>query len=463
MNRVVFAVAVLYALVVPSTRAQEVPIPDDAAIRAILTERIDSERRNVGIVVGVVEPSGERIIAHGTFSTNDPRSVDRETVFEIGSITKVFTSLLLADMVERGEVKLDDPVAKYLPATVRVPERDGRVITLQDLATHTSGLPRLPTNLKPVNIANPYADYTANQLYEFLTAYELPRAIGAQYEYSNLGGGLLGHALALRAGAEYEKVLRDRILTPLKMTDTGITLKPDGIERLARGHNRQRLQVSNWDFLALAGAGALRSTAQDLSRLLGAFVSAQPNVLTAAIRRMRSIERPGPLPNSVAVLGWQIMKRPDFEIIWHDGGTAGYSSFIGYVPSRSAGVVVLSNMLAGVGVQDIGFHLLDSRIPLSPLPVQRTRITLPAEALGAFVGRYQLSPGFIATVTQEGDRLFLQPTNQPRHEIFAEGPRSFFATIVDAQFVFEVDEAGRGISMTLLQGGAKITGKRLPE
>src|SRR5205085_8424519 len=111
------------------------------------------------------------------------------TIFEIGSATKVFTSLLLADMVQRGQVALDDPVAKYLPPTVKMPERHGRSITLVDLATHTSGLPRLPTNMTPKNQANPYADYSVEQLYQFLSNYQLTRDVGSQYEYSNLGGG----------------------------------------------------------------------------------------------------------------------------------------------------------------------------------------------------------------------------------------------------------------------------------
>jgi CubicO group peptidase (beta-lactamase class C family) len=445
-----------------SVRAQGPRIPDDAAITTILANRIDTEKRNVGIVVGVIEPEGQRIVSYGTFSLDEARRVDADTVFEIGSITKVFTSLLLADMVERGEVKLDDPVGKYLPAAVRMPERDGRAITLEDLSTHTSGLPRLPANLKPASMLNPYADYSVTQLYEFLSGYTLPRAIGSQFEYSNLGGGLLGHALALRAGKGYETVIRERILVPLEMTSTAVTLTPDLRARLAHGHNGRREPTSNWDLNTLAGAGGLRSTARDMTKFLAAFVAAQPHPLTAAAARMRSVERPAVGRMTIA-LGWQVVKGPAGEVVFHGGGTGGYSAFIGYMPSRRAGVVVLSNMIAGAGIDDVGLHLLDSNMPLSRPPVPRTRIMLPAEALTAFVGRYELMPTLVATVTQEGDRLFIQPTNQPRHEVFAEGPRAFFATIVDAQFLFEVDASGRATTMTLSQGGARVTGKRLPD
>src|SRR5208283_4407870 len=126
------------------------------------------------------------------FDKNDKRALDGDTVFEIGSITKVFTALLLADMAQRGEVALTDPVSKYLPKGVKMPGRNGHAIMLQDLATHTSGLPRLPSNMKPKDFMNPYADYTPELLYQFLSSYELPRDPGSKWEYSNLGAGLLG-------------------------------------------------------------------------------------------------------------------------------------------------------------------------------------------------------------------------------------------------------------------------------
>ena len=162
-------------------------------------------------MVGVIEPQGRRVVAYGSLNQGDPRPLNGDTIFEIGSVTKVFTSLLLADMVQRGEVALADPVAKYLPADVKVPERGGRVITLVDLSTHTSGLPRMPSNFHPKDPANPYADYTVEQLYQFLSSYQLTRDIGSQFEYSNLGGGLLGQALARRAGMDYEALVRSRI------------------------------------------------------------------------------------------------------------------------------------------------------------------------------------------------------------------------------------------------------------
>jgi len=199
-------------------------MPSDADIRQILVDRVDAQHQSVGIVVGVIGPEGRRVIAYGHLEKGDSRALDGNTVFEIGSVTKVFTSLLLADMVQRGEVKLDDPVAKYLPANVKMPDRNGKAITLIDLATHTSGLPPLPANFNPKDPTNPYADYSVDQLYQFLSSYQLTRDIGSQYQYSNLGGGLLGHVLARRAGTDYETLVRSRICDPLGMKDTRITL-----------------------------------------------------------------------------------------------------------------------------------------------------------------------------------------------------------------------------------------------
>src|SRR5262249_23511305 len=233
-------------------------------IREILIKRVDQQKQAVGIVVGVIEPAGRRVVPYGNLANGDPRTLDGDTIFEIGSVSKVFTSLLLADMVSRKEVALDDPAAKYLPEHVKMPERSGKSITLLDLSTHSSGLPRLPNNLRPKDPRNPYAGYSVDDLYQFLSGYSLPRDPGSEFEYSNLGGGLLGHVLACRAGTDYESLIGIRITRPLSMPDTRITLSSSMKKRMATGHNALLAPVLNWDFPSLAGAGALRSTANDM-------------------------------------------------------------------------------------------------------------------------------------------------------------------------------------------------------
>jgi serine-type D-Ala-D-Ala carboxypeptidase/endopeptidase len=345
----------------------DLPVPSEAEVREILGRRVDDDRQSIGIVVGMLSPAGRRVISYGALEKGDPRPLDGGTVFEIGSITKVFTALLLADMVERGEVALSDPVATCLPAQVTVPQRNEQQITLHDLATHTSGLPRLPSNLKPKDLSNPYADYTAEQLYEFLSTYALTRDVGSQVEYSNLGFGLLGHALEQRVGMDYESLVRTRIADRLGMSSTGIALSPDTKARLASGHNGKLERVGPWDMTTLAGAGALRSSANDMLTFLAANLGYAESPLTPAMTTMLKTRR---LAGRDIAIGWQtvtldgIFTRDGHHVVWHDGGTPGYRAFLGFDPKARTGVVVLANAFS-TGIDDLGLHLLDARFPLN--------------------------------------------------------------------------------------------------
>ncbi|HTW22985.1 MAG TPA: serine hydrolase [Candidatus Baltobacteraceae bacterium] len=428
-------------------------MPSDSEIRQILVDRIDVQHQSVGIVVGVIGPEGRRVIAYGHLGQGDSRPLNSDTVFEIGSLTKVFTSLLLADMVQRGEVALDDPVSSYLPASVRMPQRNGRQITLVDLAMHTSGLPRLPTNLQIKNPDNPYASYTVADLYQFLSSYQLNRDPGSQYEYSNLGGGLLGHVLALRAGMSYEALVRSRICDPLGMKDTRITLTPEMKARLAVGHNQGLEPVANWDFPALAGAGALRSTASDMLTFLAANLGYTKSPLAPAMAAMLKVRRPTGQPGLETGLAWLIVTANSKEIVWRNGGTGGYRSFMGFDPAAGIGVVVLSNTSTAAGVDDIGRRLL------AP-PKQYTQVAVDPKIFDGYVGTYQLAPTFLITITRDGDHLFEQATGQQRFEIFPESEREYFLKVVDAQITFVTDSAGRATELILHQAGLDRHAKR---
>jgi serine-type D-Ala-D-Ala carboxypeptidase/endopeptidase len=436
----------------------------DKDIRAILADRIDVQRQGVGIVVGVIDPSGRRTVAYGSTRKGEG-PVDANTVFEIGSITKVFTSLLLADAVQRGEVALTDPVSKYLPPNVKVPERGGKKITLVDLATHTSGLPRMPTNFHPKDPGNPYADYTVAQLYEFLSSVVLTRDIGSKFEYSNLGGGLLGHALARRAGTDYETLVRTRILEPLGMKSTAITLSKEMKDRLAPGHDAELQPAANWDLPTLAGAGALRSTVNDLLTFVAANIGLEKSPLANSMAAMIHPRRPADMPNIEIGLGWLISTRNGHEIIWHNGGTGGYRSWIGYDPKNSVGVVVLSNTSTNSGVDDIGRHLLDPDLPLLQPAKERKEVTVDPKLFDRYVGRYELAATFILTVTRDASHLYVQATGQPKFEVFPESDHDFFYKVVDAQITFVSEAngraAGHATSLTLHQNGRDVPGKRL--
>lgn len=447
-------------------------------IREILVRRVDQQKQATGIVVGLIESRGRRLVAHGHLAGGDPRGVDGDTIFEIGSVSKIFTSLLLADMVHRKEVALDDPAATYLPAHVRMPERSGRSITLRDLSTHRSGLPSMPGNLVAQMAqrkdARPHADYSVDDLYQFLSTYSLPRDPGSQFEYSNLGAGLLGHLLGNHAGTDYESLVRDRITRPLGMRDTGITLSSSVKPRMATGHNAMLIPVADSDLpTPFAGAGALRSSANDVLTLLEAFLGDKESPLAPAMSLMFNTRRPA--DQTEMGLGWFIYKPGGREIAVHNGGTGGFRSCAGYDPKTRIGVVALSNAFTAIGVDDIGVHLLNPKAPLAnpEAPKEHTEIHLDLTRLDNFIGRYQVTPQLVLAITRDGDRLFAQgfaqlpqnppvhPTGLPKFELFAEGENRFFARVSDQQITFETGPDGRATGLIVRKAGRDMRGVRL--
>jgi D-alanyl-D-alanine-carboxypeptidase/D-alanyl-D-alanine-endopeptidase len=464
-NAFVFALSMILTRTAVFAQAPvDSPVPPDAEIRKILADRIGSDNLGIGMVVGVIDAKGRRVVSYGSLAKDDKRPLNGDTIFEIGSMTKVFTSLVLMDMVQKGEVALTDPVAKYLPSTVKVPERNNRKITLQDLSTQSSGLPRMPSNFAPKDPTNPYADYTPEQLYQFLSGYQLTRDIGAQYEYSNLGVGLLGHALTLRAGVNYESMVRSRILDPLEMNHTRVTFTPEMKSRLAVGHAGPNV-TPNWDIVTLEGAGALRSSANDMLTFLAANLGYIKSPLAAAMAAEISIRRPTTIPDTEIAYAWHIQSKNGNSIIWHNGGTGGYMTYMGFDQKSRAGVVVLSNLSAPPGPDDIGRHLLDQSYPLQkvePLK-EHTEVTVNTKIYDNYVGSYQLAPNMIMTMTREGDQLFTQLTGQPKFQLFPESERKFFLKVVDAQVTFDTDAQGRATQATLHQNGRDQVAKRIDQ
>jgi len=396
----------LLALLLP--QAGTPVLPSDAEIRKVLAEWGGAEGEGVGVVVGVVEPQGTRVIAYGRIP------LDGDTVFEIGSVTKVFTALLLADMAGRGEVSLTDAVVKHLPSGVKIPERNGRAITLLDLATHTSGLPFMPADA---------------QLYQFLARYELPREIGAEREYSNLGYWLLGEALASKAGMDFESLLRKRVLAPLKLESTAITLSPQLQARLAAGHDAS-LQPSPLFsavpvYSLMPAAGGAVSTVNDLARLLRVAMGYDPSPFTQA-------------PQALA---WTEIAEGDGTLIFHDGGTFGYASSVAWDPKKRVGVVVLSNQVAGVG--EVARHLLRPDLPLPKATVtKRTEIALDPAVLDSYAGRYEAPGEGVFVIGRERDFLTIQlPADWglPKLRLRPESRRDFFVAELPLRVTFQPD------------------------
>ncbi len=452
--------ALAVALVMSAHTASIAGMPSDGSIETILRDRIDLYKKSVGIVVGLVDSTGRKVAAYGKTDLKGDTEVGANTVFEIGSVSKVFTGTLLADAVRRGELRLEDPVSRFLPESVTVPSKDGKEITLHDLATHWSGLPRMPTNFNPANPQNPYADYTVENMYEFLSAYSLPRPVGEAFEYSNLGVGLLGHVLALNAGVDYETLVRTRICGPLGMESTVIQLTPDLRNRMATGHTAMRHPTPNWDVPTFAGAGAIRSTTEDLLRFLAANMALMETDLRDAMEAAHAARLPAGRPEMEIGLGWITHKEHESEIVWHNGGTGGYHSYIGWDRKTGLGVVVLSN--SAHDIDDIGRHLINPAFELAKLepPKERKEIALGTEIYESYVGEYEVAPTFVLTVTHEPEGLYLQATGQPKSRILAEAETEFFSEIVDAQISFRKDERGQVTHLVLHQGAQDVKAMR---
>jgi CubicO group peptidase (beta-lactamase class C family) len=420
----------------------------------IVQERVDTGR-STGIVAGMVFPDGStRFVAYG--DAGGGTLLDENSVFEIGSVTKTFTGTLLADMVERGEVSLTDPVDGLLPPDVSVPSSEGRQITLEDLATHTSGLPRNPSNLPSTNPGDPYAGYTVAQLYEFLDGYVLTRKPGSEMEYSNLGGGLLGHALALRTGVSYEELVRERILDPLQMTSTGISLTGDAATRFTSGHDGDGEVVSNFDMAALAPAGGLRSSLTDMLAYAAANLAPDENPLDKA---MAAAQAPRTTAEGMqAGLSWDIHRTDSVDLRFHGGATGGFTSFIGLDRDRGTAIVVLSNSLSkdwSGKIDDIGFHLLDDRLTLEPT----RQVTVAPEILERYVGVYDVD-GTQVRVTQSPTGLSAElPDGKAR--LYPESETAFFVRVFDAQIDFKVDSKGTVTGALVQLDGEETTGDKI--
>jgi len=296
-----------------------------------------------GTVVGVLDHGGRKIFSYGTAKP--------DSIFEIGSVTKTFTALTLAQMVQQGAVTLDEPVRQLLPPGTVAKPASGPEIALLDLATQHSGLPRLPGNLTPKSQADPYADYTSDKLYDYLAKRGVGRPEKPDFLYSNLGFGLLGQALAEKERFPFDVLIKQQVLMPLGMNDTAVALSPSQQERLIQGYSGAHDKAHVWNFQAMAGAGALRSTADDLLTYCEAYLHPEKlataatgpaSTLAAALRMTEQPQADGPGNNKVA-LAWLI--RSDTGVHWHDGGTSGYSSLVMFDPKPDRAIVVLYNCL----------------------------------------------------------------------------------------------------------------------
>jgi CubicO group peptidase (beta-lactamase class C family) len=308
------------------------------------------------IVVGVITPNGTQVSAYGNISKSNPTPVDGNTIFDVGSVTKTFVATVLADLVNQGVVKLSDPLEMYLPSNVTVPSYNGSKITLGDLATHTSGLPYWPSGW----IWNKY--YTTQQVYEFLSNSTFEDEPGTVAKYSNIGMGMVGQAISLKMGVPLIQLIDDRILNVLGMNSTGFAMNKTGIlipqdikSRFAAGHmvgNESKLVFLPQEVQA---AGAMYSTANDLLKYVSANLGLIDTKINSAMEETHSIRYPFyelqvPFPDpsgnestpyAYEGLSWFSTTNLGTQVVWHNGGIDGYSSFVGFNPSKQIGLVIL--------------------------------------------------------------------------------------------------------------------------
>lgn len=438
-------------------------LPSDAEIRHMLVTRVDVQKRAVGIVVGVTGRFGHHIVSYGVTSLTGRTPVDGRTVYDIGSLTKIFTALLLADDVEHGRLKLDQPIRDCVPVSSGFLGPDGREVTFADLATHTSGLPLAPDNLPSKDPKDKYAGYTDKNLLAFLSTFKASRSPGAGYEYSNVGYGLLGLALFRCDHEDFSTLVRERITAPLGMGNTSLEPTADMQKREAIGYDMDFHVLPHWKMGALAAAGGLRSTADDLLKLLDAALGLKRSPLAPAFSMMTSFTRPGGMEPATAIgLGWNVYRDGNRQVFWKNGSVGGYRTFMGYETSSRTGVVALANMQTAEGADDVGLHLLDPSYAVDlKTPRPHHIIAIDPAILDRYVGTYRFSETDIVTIKREGDDLVAIAQGTGPLAIAAEGNDRFYLKLVDAELTFRSLINGHETELVWSQGGVDEIGKRI--
>ena len=362
-------------------------------IKSLIIDRLDRNKTNAAMVIGLIDPNGTQFYGYGKLSNSSNATVNENTIFKIGSITKVFTTILLADMVNKGLINLDDPIEKYLPSHVSVPQFNGHKITVEDLATHTSGLPEFPDNYCTsffdlyksgvqdtvqfrTDLFNCTKDYTFEQLYQALSNFTLTREPGSKAEYSSFGIDLLGHIMTLKSNmSSFDKLVERNIINVLGMNDTGFALSDALKSRLAVGHfNGQELPTMNWS-KPIDPSGALHSTASDMLKFLSANMGLIKTKLDNAMQESHLIRHDTGyvLPNNLQAsdkddnmgvyigLGWFITTNFGHEVIWHNGATiGGYNAYMAFNLTTERGIVILcSTDTSDINITTISFSQND--------------------------------------------------------------------------------------------------------
>ncbi|MGK5033031.1 serine hydrolase domain-containing protein [Janthinobacterium sp. MDT1-19] len=434
------------------------PVLDDAVRQR--AEELTRTGMHASIVIAVIDGKLSAVYGFGSVQAGKNATPGADSVYQIGSVTKTMTALLLADAIVEGKVKLDEPVATLLPGYT-VPAFEGKTISLLDLATHYSALPRLPDNFAPKDPANPYADYTPAKQRQFLAAYHLPRAPGSVFDYSNIGYAVLGTALAAQAGSSYEALLQKRIAVPLGMRSTSNQPTHGMLARLAPGHLLSGEPTPAWDLNVVAPAGGVYSSARDMISYLQAYMFKPLRPYALAIQPQRPL---APDSDTTIGLAWLLEQQQGHAYAWHSGQTGGYASYAAFTTDGKRGVMVLTNTARDVDA--LGLSALLPGTPLPPLKKPQAAIELPRATLAEYVAKYVLehSPGenFTLTVSLGKQGLEAAGTGVGSAPLFASAKDQFFFRAIEAELAFTRDAAGKIAGAVLKQGGQDVVLPRKP-
>ncbi|NGX56597.1 MAG: D-alanyl-D-alanine-carboxypeptidase/endopeptidase AmpH [Candidatus Anoxychlamydiales bacterium] len=428
-------------------------------IQSLIDKSIE-EGHSQGMVIGIISKDKTIFYKNGKLGINNDKLMDENTIFETGSITKIFTSLLLAIMVRDGDVRMDDPVEKFMPPHVRTPSYLGQKITLANLATHTAGFPYLPDNFYPNDLYNPFCKYSYEEFYTYLSNYELKYAPGSKYQYSNVCIGFLCHALTLSSQKNFEELLIEKITSKLDMNDTRVKFTDDMLQRYADAHIRDK-KVPHWGISTFEGNGALKSSAKDLARFieanLGYYKSDLFDVLQTAL-----IDRcPQDLPYLDVGLEWNIAYKYNPEIIYHGGIVGGQQVFVGFCPQREIGVVIVSNSSANIS--DIGKHVLNKKWHLNEYRQQATLMPL---MLYKFIGDYKNDEGerdIKISMLDLGhlSTLMFKTGYYPAVKLYPSSDYDFFLKVMPVNVKFSYDENNNITGLTVDHDGKIFNYKKV--
>jgi CubicO group peptidase (beta-lactamase class C family) len=412
----------------------------------------ESVKQNHFMGTVLVERDGKAILDKGYGSAdlewNIPNAPD--TRFRLGSITKQFTAASILLLEERGKLKVEDPISKYMPDEPAA----WKNITFIHLLTHTSGIPSFTS----------FPDYqelqgrpvTPEQLVARFRDKPLDFQPGEKWNYSNSGYALLGYLLEKISGEKYCDFLQQNIFTPLAMHGTGCDRNSVILPRRASGYTSGPHGLENATYIDMTvpfSAGELYSTTGDMLRWQQALFGGK--LLNAAsLQKMTT-----PVKNNYG-FGLEIETIKSHERISHGGGINGFNTFEAWYPQDKLSIVVLSNV-NGNAPEEISNYLASVMYnePVA-LPSERKEVAVPVATLSRYVGVYQLAPKFALTIALEGDHLTAQGTGQPAAPIFASSPTRFFSRIVDAEIEFFSDASGKVDHLVLYQNGRELKGMK---